>query len=476
MSEQELLEKFFSNKANKQEAEEAIRLLGQKPELLEHWMSEAEWYAINDTAQIPAHLEANLDKQAQRISKPRILQFIKPIAVAASLALLLALGFYLRNETPVQIAETPAVPVHINKPLVHENHSGVNKEIQLPDGSAVTLLPQSKITLATNFETNRSITLQGQAIFTVIKNKDNPFSVISGQISTTALGTKFLVDEKSKLIQLFEGKVVVKSNTTALTINDVFLVAGQQVTIDIHTMTARVSNIYRKIPRQIIANKIPGEIPEPAVVNEIAELEFYQAPLSEVVTKLNRRYGKNVDVDSSLLAGKYFTGSFSGNETFETILGLALKMNQLKLDSSISGLKIIQENKPGKTLEENLPELNQRPEMLPVPEKMINPDFSDSRVSALLDESIMIAPGGATFKRTALENVFAYFSLFINSEIRYNNEEISGLYFSGTIPAGEKLEDWLPVICRMNGLNIEKSGDTIIIRKIKQPISGITKN
>ncbi len=104
--------------------------------------------------------------------------------------------------------------------LAYQKYSsgyGEQKQITLDDGSHVELNTNTIIEVAYN-KLQRKITLiRGEARFDVAKDKNRPFTVISGQNSFTALGTIFNVQrENSSSAELLvkEGSVLVaKANT-----------------------------------------------------------------------------------------------------------------------------------------------------------------------------------------------------------------------------------------------------------------------
>ena len=97
-------------------------------------------------------------------------------------------------------------------------HAGNNqrKEIQLPDGSVALLNYGSVLKIADNFnQSERWVYLEGEAFFSVKKDKEKPFVVITSHTATTALGTSFKVrdytGEQNGHVMLATGKVKVQS-------------------------------------------------------------------------------------------------------------------------------------------------------------------------------------------------------------------------------------------------------------------------
>jgi transmembrane sensor len=92
--------------------------------------------------------------------------------------------------------------------------AGQKQQVHLPDGSLVTLAPQSLLRYPAKFNgTNREVYLEGEAFFEVSKNPHRPFRVHSGTWVTQVLGTKFNVSAVrgagQTAVSLVEGKVEV---------------------------------------------------------------------------------------------------------------------------------------------------------------------------------------------------------------------------------------------------------------------------
>lgn len=86
------------------------------------------------------------------------------------------------------------------------------KKVTLPDGSEVILNGNSSVSIGPDFNKDkREVLLQGTAFFEVAKNPAKPFTVISGAVSTTALGTSFYIHQSSNAapttVSLLTGKV-----------------------------------------------------------------------------------------------------------------------------------------------------------------------------------------------------------------------------------------------------------------------------
>jgi ferric-dicitrate binding protein FerR (iron transport regulator) len=172
-------------------------------------------------------------------------------AIAASFLLLIGLsGYYFLNHTS-----------KIETVLVY-NDEASPKVINLPDGTTVTLNTESKLFYNSDFnERLRNVSLQGEGYFKVSKNADKPFTVTSGTLSTTVLGTEFNVKEGDDTIQvtLVEGAVKVYYDKDTLNLEPDHQATFEKNTRNLRRKTVN-SNLYNLwMKNQIVLNDISME-------------------------------------------------------------------------------------------------------------------------------------------------------------------------------------------------------------------------
>lgn len=124
-----------------------------------------------------------------------------PWAAAASVVLAAVLAFWYSTLPQVELYTTGL---------------GEQRRLVLEDGSVIDMNTQSILHVALTDE-YRNIKLdQGEALFTVAKDRDRPFIVESEFASVRAIGTQFNVQHRSgeTLVTVLEGRVAVEQTTS----------------------------------------------------------------------------------------------------------------------------------------------------------------------------------------------------------------------------------------------------------------------
>jgi ferric-dicitrate binding protein FerR (iron transport regulator) len=358
----DLIRKFFNNECEPPEFEAVMRYLELHPEAVAHFSVE-DWNAAalrkvvadHDHAEVLAALKTKLfgygadsghttgDFQPSATGRLRRLSWT---AVAASLLLVICGWFWMTTHKsggkgiagtgPRSAADglgkagaggaEQAAAAWVDR----RNTSGKTETIVLPDGSHVKLFAHSALRYTDSFGiVCRASWLEGEAIFTVEKDKDHPFTVYSGALATTALGTSFGVRAPATAdmitVKLFTGRVVVRSAAPfRYRGKDVYLSPGEQVLFDNHSLLARVS---RFVPDS--GNVAGKEADQQGLV-------FNNSPLKIVFTRLSLQYHTTISYKHSDIAGMNFTGSMS-TDSLPDFLRLLATMNDLDIREQPTG-------------------------------------------------------------------------------------------------------------------------------------------
>lgn len=120
----------------------------------------------------------------------------KAVAIAAAVVLLAGAFYFYSQPAQIEWKETVA--------------RDANKDLQLPDGSFITLRKGSRLSVPENFgKDGRQVRLEGEAFFQVRHDDRSSFSITTGRSFVRDIGTSFLVQSIDSLEQVtvMEGKV-----------------------------------------------------------------------------------------------------------------------------------------------------------------------------------------------------------------------------------------------------------------------------
>jgi len=137
--------------------------------------------------------------KAKKSAPKRKLKYLKLFGIAASITILISIGFYFINS---------------NTKITHTTNYGEILKIKLQDGSDVTLNSNSSVSYYKN--ESRKIWLTGEAFFQVDKKitTNSKFWVLTDDLSVEVYGTSFNVNTKKKKTDVFleEGNIWLKLN------------------------------------------------------------------------------------------------------------------------------------------------------------------------------------------------------------------------------------------------------------------------
>ncbi|MDN5200300.1 FecR domain-containing protein [Fulvivirgaceae bacterium BMA10] len=228
-------------------------------------------------------------------------------AAIISFAILVSL-LILQYRVPVNIQEAAHMEM-IEKTTTR----GQKTTVFLSDGSKIILNSASSIRYPKFFsDSSREVQLHGEAYFDVAEDKRRPFSVISKGLSTTALGTSFVVSSRANSGEVFvalqSGKVVVKkypknSEIPSSDKTHYFLDPGESITYNTEKDSFEASNFdYNKVFQW---------------KDDI--IYFKDASFDAVVDKLELWYDVEFEIENQYKAKKDYTGEFK-NESLENVL------------------------------------------------------------------------------------------------------------------------------------------------------------
>lgn len=249
------------------------------------------------------------EQNGLEISKPDSPQLIPEISgsksrklvwwsgIAASLALLITIGFLWRNTASETDWEEFATA------------EGEKLLLTLPDGSKVWLNSLSTLRYATNFNVdNRTVYLEGEAFFDVKKAEGRRFTIFSGPAKTEVIGTSFNLrayDEQPVAVQVVSGRVAF---SPANRDDAVFLEPGEEAVLT--------------------------EAIEPAQKQEISDanfrawqnnvLNFENISLAQIARQMEEQYGITIELADATLANCRYTAMFEDASLDDVLTTLSI--------------------------------------------------------------------------------------------------------------------------------------------------------
>lgn len=289
--------------------------------LNDHDISDIKKIAAEDFETDITYMKKSLDrKQSEEILEkihsriyvpaPNFYQTIRlhrfRIAVAALIIIIAGAGYWLMK-TGVLFA--PA-----NKEVVT---TGKRKTVKLPDGSLITLEPNSRLVYPQRFTGNtREVNLTGEAYFEVEPNHEKPFIVQTSYVIATVLGTSFNVEAYPNGI----AKVVVTTGRVKV-----------QTVNASNELQAVIINANQSVAYNITINEIEKRnAPEEAVYykqRRSGKFIYTGVPVAKVIREMERYYRTSVTLEGDM-SGCVFYGYFQANDNVERALSLvALSLN-----------------------------------------------------------------------------------------------------------------------------------------------------
>lgn len=247
---------------------------------------------VKDYPAVRAMRAASLARKARPYA--RFSKGWRPVALAASLLAVIGVsllfGGRILPETDVRVIASAASWSDEQRTAVGEIQS-----MKLDDGSVVTVNTDSALRTAFSAEKRQVQLSKGEAFFDVASDASRPFSVESGGVIVTAVGTAFSVryTDEAVVVTLTEGRVSVE---TADGRHQAALSPGMQLRADKGGVRTA----------QIDAGR--------AVSWTSGMLDFHEAPLGSVIAEMNRYTKRPIILADPALASRPVTGLFPADD------------------------------------------------------------------------------------------------------------------------------------------------------------------
>ncbi|KIO75858.1 hypothetical protein TH53_18400 [Pedobacter lusitanus] len=241
----------------------------------------------NSWQKVDAQIRGNQNKTVKLIKQPAPRKLWLSIAAALFLVTSFGLIYYSSYYNPLITISTGTI---------------ANKQVQLEDGSVVTLNANSTLKYFKHLSSDkRQVRLQGKAFFEITKNPSRPFIIDAGKGEVKVLGTTFSVNTDSGKVE-----VLVKTGKVQLS---------------------------SKIKRGLHVTLLPGnrgilnndQLQKDTVLSEneyawkTGRLVFRNEKLASVIQLLETTYHRKIILDSNASSCSV-TATFFTNHTLESIL------------------------------------------------------------------------------------------------------------------------------------------------------------
>jgi len=228
------------------------------------------------------------------------------VAVAALIIIIAGAGYWCR--------ENGLLFVPADKEIAT---TGKRKTVKLPDGSLITLEPNSRLTYPGRFTgSTREVHLTGEAYFEVKPNHEKPFIVRTPYVIATVLGTSFNVEAYPNGI----ARVVVTTGRVKV-----------QTVNASNELQAVIINANQSVAYNITINEIEKRnAPDDAVYykqRHSGKFSYTGVPIVKVIQEMERYYHTSVTLERDM-SGCVFYGYFQVNDNIDRALSLvALSLN-----------------------------------------------------------------------------------------------------------------------------------------------------
>ncbi len=274
-------------------------------------------------ARLPEDIEMRLQRNIHRTAglyKTRKRMILTAVASCAAVLLCLVAGY-----AAGRFYTLPGVSHNVS---VTANETG-GTNVTFPDGSTVTMKPQSEISYSVlpTRDGVRTISFDGVGHFNIAKGCTEPFTISSEMLEVTVLGTEFYLfaasEKNDSRLYLQEGLVKLQSKLSG---ESVEMLPGMLAVLDCHT--GRIS--------------VNADSTLVDVFNESdnINLNYKNASLGSVIQSLNINYAPfHITLATPGMEELVFTGNLPGNNLMEALSILEYTAN-IKISVSNSEITL----------------------------------------------------------------------------------------------------------------------------------------
>lgn len=271
----------------------------------QYYIQQRRLYEALHEPQIDFETETELRDFKQKHLSPRRTprrMWYASVSVAASIMLMFGVwyGFVRTQDAQPAIAEHSAQQFSATDTLA---------ETVLADGSQLSIAPKSNVWVDSITAVSRNLRLDGKAYFQVAHDPQRPFSILTGGVRVTVLGTKFQIDQQPSSVHVWvtEGRVRVTDTASGAT---EILTAGQCCA------TTATGQLVRDTSRN-----------ENFLAWRTRKLEFKDTPLEDALLLLSSTYNIEFKLTGDSLAGQLLNARFDHTPLTDVMSVLAYTLS-----------------------------------------------------------------------------------------------------------------------------------------------------
>ncbi|SFS09102.1 FecR family protein [Sphingomonas jatrophae] len=222
----------------------------------------------------------------RREQRRRAAKAAAPLGAALTLLLVVSGTVGLRHQTSAAA-----------EPTIYASRTGQIRTLLLEDGSTLTLDTASRVAVRMEAGARRLSLIEGRAAFDVAHDANRPFSVTAGNMTVTALGTRFSVTAlpSDTAVTLVRGRVRV----AAVRAGEVTLTPGQSTELRKDKSLAP--------PHATVSGD--------ALAWQKGELDFRNVPVAAALEQANRYFGVKIALSDPHIGQRRIDGLFRAGDS-----------------------------------------------------------------------------------------------------------------------------------------------------------------
>lgn len=309
----ELSKSYYEGTASEQELEQLSLILKESSSAREFFSSEMS--SLEQSGCCDASVMEAFEALGSKIGRPAASKrhSLRWSAVACSFAAAAAIVLTVILWPSSAVRDNSAQTI-----VAALSESGEMTVVTLADSTVVRLAPGARLVSDADFSaTNRKVSLDGQAFFSVKSDAIHPFEITAGECNVTVLGTVFDLNTAGDNVKvtLVEGKVDFTAPGIA------------------HRMTPGESLTYSAGNRDI---SIAGIDADAYRLWMDGDLEYFDLTLSELAYRISMLYGKNIVLDQELASlERRYSIRLSNHEDMSEVMDMLNILVQMTVEETV---------------------------------------------------------------------------------------------------------------------------------------------